>query len=80
MKTFYQEMDSNERETLEGQKQKLNESVAAFSFLWNQTSGLLLNHLISDPIAYGLLDALADSLSDIEKAREDVATIKRVPL
>lgn len=80
MKTFYPEMESDEREKLAYDMQKLQNAVSGFNQLWCQTSPLLTNGNISDPIAYGLLDALADGLADIEKAREAVATIKRVPL
>lgn len=80
MKLFYPEMESDERDVLKEDLTTLSNTIYAFNQLWVQTHMLLNNQLISDPIAYGLLDALSDGLADIEKAREKVATIQKVPL
>lgn len=80
MKTFYPEMDTNERETLNDQRETLDNTINGFNQLWNQTKFLISNENISDVVAYALLDALVNSLEDIEKAREAVATMKRNPI
>lgn len=79
MKTFYPEMDA-ERESVRVQRETLDNTISGFNQLWHQTSPLLTNENISDTVAYALLDALSDSLKDIEKAREAVATMKRNPI
>lgn len=80
MKTFYPEMDADERETTRVQRETLDNTINGFNQLWNQTKFLISNENISDTVAYNLLYALSDSLEDIEKAREAIATIKRNPI
>ena len=80
MKTFYPAMDANEQESVRVQRETLDNTISGFNQLWNQTKFLISNENISDTVAYALLDALSDSLEDIEKAREAIATIKRNPI
>lgn len=80
MKTFYPAMDADERETTRVQRETLDNTINGFNQLWNQTKFLISNENISDTVAYNLLYALSDSLEDIEKAREAIATIKRNPI